>query len=193
MNVEMARLKRIHGSGFLHMRARFAPQAVKGRKAHPPKAEKVWTKKINVKEWKKALRSAIAATADDRLVKKRGHLIEGVKHIPLVLEDKIQDADKNKDILKTLTRLGLEKELDRTKETKTRAGRGKTRNRKRIVRKGPLLVTGRAGMVSKAGANILGFEIVPLNLLCVEDLAPGTQPGRLCIWTQSALQELEKA
>jgi len=192
MNREMARMKRIHGSGHLHMRARFVPQATKGRKAHPPIAEKVWTKKINVKEWEKALNSAITATADDKLVKERGHLIEGVKHVPIVIEDKIQDVEKSKDILKTLTKLGLEKELERTKETKTRAGRGKTRNRKKIVRKGPLLVTSKAGMASKAGANILGFDVVPLNLLTVEDLAPGTVPGRLCIWTQSALAQLEK-
>src|SRR3989338_4855614 len=43
MNKEMARMSRIHGKvGSLHFTARFAPQAVKGRQAHPPKAEKIW-------------------------------------------------------------------------------------------------------------------------------------------------------
>jgi large subunit ribosomal protein L4e len=192
MNREMARMKRIHGTGFLHMRARFVPQATKGRKAHPPKAEKVWTKLINVKEWEKAFRSAIAATADNKLVKERGHIIEGVKHIPLIVDDKVEDINKSKDTLELLTKLGLEKELERTAETKERAGKGKARGRKRMVRKGPLLITAKGSPINKAGANILGFDVIPVDMLCVEDLAPGTQPGRLCIWTKSALECFEK-
>ena len=42
MNKEMSRIPRIHGKvGYLAMRARVAPHAVKGRMAHPPKAEKI--------------------------------------------------------------------------------------------------------------------------------------------------------
>ena len=192
MNREMARTKRIHGTGHLHMRARFVPQATKGRKAHPPKAEKVWLKNMNKKEWDKALRSAIAASADKKLVAGRGHKAEGIKHIPLVVDDKVEDISKSKDMLAFLTKLGLGEELERTKETRSRAGVGKSRNRKRIVRRGPLLVTAKGAPASRAGANILGFDVVPIGLLTVEDLAPGTVPGRLCIWSTAALRGLEK-
>ena len=48
---DMARLPRLHGtSPHLSWRARKVPQAVKGRKAHPPKVEKIWYQKINKKE-----------------------------------------------------------------------------------------------------------------------------------------------
>src|SRR3989338_2136843 len=53
----------------------FAPGTVGGRKAHPPKTEKIWWKKINEKERLKAIRSAIAATASKQIITKRGHLI----------------------------------------------------------------------------------------------------------------------
>ena len=39
----------------------FAPQTVGGRRAHPPKSEKNLTKKINKKEKRKAIRSAMSA------------------------------------------------------------------------------------------------------------------------------------
>src|SRR3989338_11252474 len=53
----------------------FAPGTVGGRRAHPPKTSKIWAKKINEKERRKAIRSAIAATASKQIITKRGHLI----------------------------------------------------------------------------------------------------------------------
>ena len=50
-----------------------APHTVKGRRAHPPKPESIWSQKINIKEKRKAIRSALAATLIPELVKSRGH------------------------------------------------------------------------------------------------------------------------
>ena len=74
----LARMPRLHGHTvpFLVFRARFVPQAVKGREAHPPKVEKVWEERINKKERRKAIRSAIAATIIKEWVEKRGHRIK---------------------------------------------------------------------------------------------------------------------
>ena len=76
-NREIARMARIHGKGppSLVLTARFVPQARKGRETHPPKIEKIWSQKINDKERKLAIRSAIAATALKDLVIARGHKI----------------------------------------------------------------------------------------------------------------------
>ncbi|MGC8812572.1 MAG: 50S ribosomal protein L4, partial [Candidatus Aenigmatarchaeota archaeon] len=84
MGREMARTPRLHGklSPHLMWRARVVPQAVKGREAHPPKVEKIWVQKINKKERKKAIRSAIAATAIKEFVLKRGHKVENLKELP---------------------------------------------------------------------------------------------------------------
>lgn len=75
-------------------RAAFVPQAVGGRKAHPPKPEKIYHERINRKERRLALRSAIAATANKELVKQRGHRIDNVPEIPLIVEDKLSTLKK---------------------------------------------------------------------------------------------------
>lgn len=192
MNRELARMARIHGTGFLHFRARAIPGVVKGRKAHPPKAERSWELKINKKEWIKARDSAISATADKELVSLRGHRIDDVKNIPIVLEDKIQGIKKTRELLEALKALGLGKELERTEKKKTRAGRGKSRGRRTIRRKGPLMIVSEDKGIGKAGGSIPGLDVVLLKSLKTQDLAPGADPGRLTIWTPSALEALGK-
>ncbi|MCD6381974.1 MAG: 50S ribosomal protein L4, partial [Candidatus Aenigmarchaeota archaeon] len=135
----MSRLPRIHGDvGHLVWRARFAPQAVKGRKAHPPKPEKNWKQKINNKELLLALKSALAATVDLTLVKKRGHRYDG--EVPIVLDDDFENLSKSKDVVELLKKIGLEKELERAKQKKIRSGKGKRRGRKYIKKKGPIII-----------------------------------------------------
>ncbi len=192
MNREMSRMKRITNGGFLRWRARAIPGVTKGRKAHPPKAEKNWSVKINKKERLLALLSAISGTTDRKLVEGRGHAVEDAKHIPLIMDDKFQEVKKNKDVVKLLEALGLGKELKRCAETKTRAGIGKLRGRKKIKRKGPLIVVSEDRGISKAANNIQGVEIVSAKDINVEMLAPGTVPGRLAIWTKSAAEAVDK-
>lgn len=177
MNREMARMKRIHGQGFLNMTARIVPQATKGRKAHPPKAEKKWEQKINKKEKQLALRSALAATS------KPEHLPKNeVKSVPLIVEDKFQDLKKTKDILAAMHALGLKNKPKRT----LRAGKGTRRGRKYRKKRGPLIIT------SKNMACPPGCDVVEVKHLTVSDLAPGGTPGRVVLWTESSLKEVEK-
>ena len=167
-----------------------APNTVGGRKAHPPKAEKVWNQKINKKERRKAIRSAIAATANVELVKKRGHQVPSV--YPIALEKKAEEFKKTKQILDLLKKIGLEKELERSSEKKVRAGKGKMRGRKYRGRKGILMVVSKACDLAKAGKNIPGIDIVEVQKLNAEVLAPGADPGRLTLWTEDAIKRLEK-
>jgi large subunit ribosomal protein L4e len=208
MNREMARMKRIHGRvGFLAMTARIVPQATKGRKAHPPKAVpqatkgrkahppkagKVWKEKINKKEWLAALYSAIAASADKDISKSRGHIVHGTKHFPIVVDDGLQELKKSSDVRKVLEELGLEKELARVKPKRARAGKGKMRGRRTIQKKGPVIIIAEDKGIIKAARNLAGVEATTLADLNVETLAPGTHPGRLAIWTKSAVEALEK-
>lgn len=192
MNREMARMKRIIGGGFLRFRARAVPQAVKGRKAHPPKAEKNWEKKINKKERLLALHSAVACSTKKEMVSERGHKIDDVKHIPLVIDDKVQELKKNKDVFELLVALGLGNELKRCDDKKTRAGRGKARGRRTIKRKGPLIVITEDNGIAKAAGNIPGVDVTDIKSLKVEMLAPGTVPGRLTLYTKSAVNSFEE-
>ena len=72
----------------------FVANAIGGRKAFPPQANKVIAEKINTKERRKSIRSAIAATTKKDLVEMRGHKIADVKSLPLVVEDKFETLNE---------------------------------------------------------------------------------------------------
>jgi large subunit ribosomal protein L4e len=192
MNREMARMKRIHGSGFLAFTARFVPQAVKGIKAHPPRSERVWKQDMNRKEYRKAVLSAVSASANIEIVKARGHKINGIKSLPIVLEDRAESIGKAKDFRSLLEKLGLSGELGRAGVKKVRAGKGTARGRKHRKRKGPMVVVSKESALMRAGRNIAGMDVVPLSGLKVDMLAPGAHPGRLTIWTKGAIEELKR-
>ncbi|MDY6777083.1 MAG: 50S ribosomal protein L4, partial [Candidatus Nanohaloarchaea archaeon] len=100
-----------------------APQTVGGRKAHPPKAEKDYTKDINDTERRKAIRSGIAATADREIVEERGHEVGGLE-LPLVVDSEIETVDTTAEAKQILVDLGLKAELERCGKRQVRAGRG---------------------------------------------------------------------
>lgn len=166
-----------------------APNTVGGRRAHPPKARKIWLKKINIKEKRKAIRSALAASVNESLVKKRGHLF---KALPTVIDSKIETLKKTKQVRDLLIKLGLENELERISKRKIRSGRGKMRGRKYKNKKGPLVVVSKECPLLKSAANIPGINACIVNNLNVELLAPGTLPGRLAIFSQDAVAKIEK-
>lgn len=167
----------------------YAPGTRGGRRSHPPKATKNWELKINVKERKKAIRSAIAATASKELVQQRGHK---TKEAPIIITSEIEKIKKTKNLKDLLEKIGLKEELERIETKKIRAGRGKVRGRKYKLKKGPLIVTGSKCELHNAAKNMMGIEIVEAKALSAEILAPGTQPGRLTIYTENALEQLSK-
>ena len=191
MGREMARLPRLHGklSPHLMWKSRFAPQVTGGREAHPPVVEKIWAQKINRKEKRKAIRSAIAATANPELVLKRGHRVE-LKELPIVVEDKIQEMKKTKEVVEFLKKVGLEKELERIKIKKIRSGMAKARGRKYKTKIGPLFVISEDKGIGKAVKNLIGSNVCRVGNLSAEYLAPGAMPGRLAIFTKSAIKKL---
>jgi len=190
MNREMARMPRLHGKTvpFLYWQARIVPQAKGGREAHPPKVEKVWEQKINKKERRLAIASAIAATAVKELVAKR-HKINGVE-LPIVVEDGIESFSKTKQLVEFLNKIGLSKELERIKKKKVRAGKGKMRGRRYKRKTGILFVVSSDKGIKKAVKNLPGCSVVLAENLSVEALAPGGVPGRLTIYSLSALKKI---
>ena len=164
------------------------PSTVGGRRAHPPKVEKVLSIKINKKEKAKAARSAIAATASKELVAARGHKVESVKEFPIIIEDKLESLSTSKDVLATFKALGFGDELARARVQKQRPGKGKLRGRKYKKRTGPLVVVSKLSGIEKGAVNIPGVDVVELSKLGVTSLAPGTVPGRLTVWSKSAVE-----
>ena len=165
----------------------FAPGTVGGRKAHPPKAGKDWTKKINKKERRKAIRSAIAATLSKELVSKN-HIIPD--NYPFIIENKFESLKKTKEVEDVLKKIGLEKEIERVSEKTIRSGKGKKRGRKYKSKTGPLIIVSKDCALLKAAKNIEGINVIIVKSLNAKSLAPSASPGRLTIWTQDAVKEL---
>jgi len=163
------------------------PQAVGGRRAHPPKAEKDRSLSINDKERKLAVRSAIAATADAELVAERGHEFGDVE-LPLVVSDAFEELQKTQAAVDTLEALGVHADIERANETTVRAGQGSTRGRAHRRPTSILFVTSEEP--SRAARNLAGADVATAAEVNAEDLAPGTHPGRLTVWTESAIAEV---
>jgi len=174
-------------------RAALAPGTVGGRAAHPPVAEKSIEKKVPKKEMGLALRSAIAATASKEIVTSRGHITYDVPDFPLVVMDEIQRLKNTKAVREALIRLGVWSDVYRVRESgNIRAGKGKSRGRRKKRAVGPLIVIAENEGVVEAARNIPGVDIATVNSLNVELLAPGTHLGRLTLWTNSAFEEVDK-
>lgn len=168
----------------------FAPGTVGGRRAHPPKAEKIWSQKINIKEKRKAIRSAMAAAMNKDLVEKKGHLIPD--KYPFIIATDIETIKTAKEARQFLITIGLEKELGRIQEKSIRAGVGKMRGRKYKKVRGILIVVSQKCDALRAFRNIPGVEARVVNTLSVEVLAPGTTPGRLTLFTEESINRVEK-
>ncbi|ESP88893.1 50S ribosomal protein L4 [Candidatus Halobonum tyrrellensis] len=182
------------GRGMAHVprqngQARRVPQTVKGRKAHPPKAEKDQGKDINDKERKLAVRSAIAATTDAERVAERGHQFDEELDLPLVVSDEFEGLVKTREVVDFLEAIGVHADVERADEGRSvRAGQGTTRGRKYKQPKSLLFVT--SDEPSKAARNLAGVDVTTGAEVNAEDLAPGTHPGRLTVFTESALGEV---
>jgi large subunit ribosomal protein L4e len=186
----IARVPRIKGG---RGRAAFAPSTVKGRQPHPPRAEKKILKSIPKKEAKLALFSAIAATAEKETVASRGHTIGRVAGIPLIVDNSIEGLTKAKEVEEAFTKLGVIADVTRVRDSrKIRAGKGKHRGRKMKQGVGPLIVVVENKGLAKAASNVPGVEVTTVTNLNTEMLAPGTHPGRLTLWTNGAIEKLDK-
>ena len=185
----IARVPRIKSGN----RAAFGVSIVGGHQAHPPRSEKKIRKKIPRKEMNLALRSAIAATGEKKIVTRRGHLVDDVPDFPLVVVDDIEGLKKTKSVEGALLQLGVWADVFRAKESRhVRAGKGKGRGRRYKQARGPLIVVSQKSAVVKAARNLPGVDVAFVDSLNVENLAPGTHAGRLTVWSHSALQQLGK-
>ena len=154
--------------------AAFVANAVGGRKAFPPQADKNLASKINKKERRKAVRSAIAASNS------------------IIIEDKIESLAKTKEVMQVLEKVKLQDELKRSKVKKIRAGKGTKGGIKYRRKKGPLLVVSNDCNLLRSARNLAGVDAVEVKNLNVELLAPGTNPGRTTVWSKGSVETLSK-
>jgi large subunit ribosomal protein L4e len=137
----------------------------------PTKVWRRWHRKININQKRYAVASALAASALPALVMARGHRIEQVPEVPLVVSDEVESITKTSKALALLKAVGALADTEKARDSKAiRRGKGKMRNRRYTLRKGPLVVYASDNGVSKAFRNLPGVEIASvdsLNLLQV--------------------------
>ena len=180
----ISRVPRIGGHGPLSGTAAFAPGTVGGRMAFPPVTAKKIAKQINRKERRLALRSAIAATASDEIVRQRGHKFDEQRRLPLVVNDEVEKLSKSSQAKHFLSAVGVWDDVLRVRRSK------RIKSGRRVHAVGPLIVVGDDKTARKALRNFEGINVVRADELSVEMLAPGTHPGRLTIWSESAVKKI---
>ena len=183
------------------------PHTYGGRRAHGPKVEKDWSRKLNSKSKRLARNSALTATTDIEMVSARGHRFDDdIKQLPIVLgnytevidgketEFSIEEFNHGSATRKAAAifdALGLGADLIRAREgRKIRAGKGKMRGRVHKTPKSILLVVSQTGGLSQAVRNLPGVDVVAAKDLSAEHLAPGGDMGRLTVFTKDAMEAL---
>jgi len=177
----VARLPRLTSGS----KAAFAPQAVGGRRAHPPRTEKNWGLKINRKEYRKALYSAFAATAKPESVSLRGHRFDERIVFPLIVENGFESIDRTKDMIKALLALGIYDDVLRSFERRKRTKRGYRTPRS-------ILIVSTDENRPQGARNVTGVDIRTPATLKISDIAPGGVGGRLTVYTEAAIEELRR-
>lgn len=165
------------------------PNTRGGRRAHPPKVVSMFEAgKVNKKELRLAIMSALSATASkDWVVKRYSRLEEkDLKSLPMVVESKFVES-KSKELLQGLKKLLGEKVFEVAVQKKSiRKGIGKLRGRKYKKTQGLLVVVGKDEKFKTTA-----FDVQSVKTLGLQDLAKGV-PGRLTIYTEKAFQELKE-
>merc|ERR1719327_1888411 len=159
----------------------------------PTKIWRRWHRRVNVTQKRHAVATALAASALPPLVMARGHRIGNVSELPLVVSDGAESIQKTKEALEMLKKLGCGEELTKVSDSKkVRSGKGKMRNRRYTMRRGPLIVYGEDSGIVRAMRNIPGVETASVNTLNLLQVAPGGNFGRFIIWTESAFDKLSQ-
>src|ERR671913_2323153 len=185
----IARLARAKGEGFSRAGQAAGVAGVRhGRLAHPPVSWKNIYKKVNKKEKLLALCSAIAATANADLIRKRGHRFSNNMQLPIIVSNKIESITKSKDLEKILIKIGLEDDLKRTHVRRIKSVHKNDTNRRSAL--SVLIIVSNDDNVGRLNNSLPGIAVKTVKSVSVLDLAPGSKPARLTIFSESAIKEL---
>jgi len=156
----------------------------------PLKIWRKWHGKANITQRRHAVASALAASACAPLVMARGHRVEGVPELPLVVD--ALTAENTKGLLATLNSFGCGEDLAKVRRSrKIRSGQGKYRNSRYVMRKGPLIIYGdKSEKVKETARNLPGVDVCHVSRLNILQLAPGGHLGRFCVFTEDAFKAL---
>jgi large subunit ribosomal protein L4e len=185
----IARIPRVKGERYSKSgMAGAVASTVHGRLPHPPRSEKVIRKEINSKERYLATASAIAATADQSVVEKRGHKFSS--KLPIIVSNDLENVTKARDLKRFFVALGADKDIDRSVGRAKKVNSSISRRTRPSV--GPLIIVSNSAKIKTASKAFPGVSVSTSANISVLDLAPGSVPGRLTIWTKDAIGGISK-
>eukprot|EP00501_MAST-03F_sp_TOSAG23-6_P000764 GSMAST32.ASY1.ANO1.792.1 assembled CDS len=111
----------------------------------------------------------------------RGHKVDAVAELPLVV-DNTDSIAKTSAAYKMLAALASKK---------VRRGKGKMRNRRYEMRRGPLVIYDTETSLVRAVRNLPGVDTCQVDRMNLLQLAPGGHMGRFIVWTKSAFAKLD--
>jgi len=189
----VSRIPRVPGGGTHRSgQGAFGNMCRGGAMYSPTKVWRRWHRKVNIKQKRYAVASALAASAVPGLVMARGHKIDAVPEVPLVVSDAAESLSKTSAALALLKKVGAMADVTKSKDSKNlHKGKGKMRNRRYTMRRGPLVVYANDSGIAAAFRNIPGVELAHVERLNLLQLAPGGHMGRFCIWTKAAFEKLD--
>jgi len=189
----VARIPRVRGGGTHRSgQAAFGNMCRGGRMFAPTKQWRRWHRKVSGGQKRYAMCSAIAATGVPALVMAKGHVIDNIPEVPLVVSDKAQAFTRTKEAVEFLRRNKAWADVAKVYATRRmRAGKGKLRNRRTVQKRGPLVVYDQDQGLTRAFRNIPGVDTIQVDALNLLKLAPGGHVGRFCIWTEAAFKKLD--
>jgi large subunit ribosomal protein L4e len=189
----VARIPRVRGGGTHRSgQGAYGNMCRGGRMFAPTKTYRRWHRRVNIAQKRYALCSAIAASGVPALVMARGHAIQGIHEVPLVISEKVEGLKRTKEAVAFLKEVKAWDDVEKVYNSKRyRAGKGKSRNRRFKKKKGPLVIYNQDNGIVKSFRNIPGVEFCQVDRLSLLKLAPGGHLGRFCIWTESAFRKLD--
>jgi len=189
----VARIPRVRGGGTHRSgQGAFGNMCRGGRMFAPTKTWRRWHRPINQNQRRYAVCSALAASALPPLVMARGHKIEGIPEVPVVCTNAIESLTKTKAAVALLQKLNAYDDVQKCQDSKKiRAGKGKMRNRRYTMRRGPLVIYNEDHGIKQAFRNLPGVEVLSVDRLNLLKLCPGGHLGRFCIWSEGAFKKLD--
>uniref|UniRef100_A0A5F7ZK49 60S ribosomal protein L4 n=1 Tax=Macaca mulatta TaxID=9544 RepID=A0A5F7ZK49_MACMU len=137
-----------------------------GRMSAATKTWRCWHRRGNTTQKRYAVCSALAASALPALVMSKGHRVEEVPELPLVVEDKVEGYKKTKEVVLLLKKLKAWNDIKKVYASQgMRAGKGKMRNCRRIQRRGPGIIYNEDNGIITAFRNIPGITLLNVSKL----------------------------
>ena len=123
----VSRIPRVPGGGTHRAgQGAFGNMCRGGRMFAPTKTWRRWHRRVNLKQKRYAVCSALAASAVPSLLMARGHAVETVPEVPLIIDEASESISKTAKAVALLKSIGAYADIEKVKDSKNiRSGKAR--------------------------------------------------------------------